>query len=279
MKNLTGILLIVALLAIFSLGLLAANYSPGNIAVNGKVGLQVHDPRIDAQAVAIEQQARDAAAQAAIERQAQQAKVRQAQVEAEATEAAREALILRNRVYAFALACGAVIVVIGGAGALVTWAQKRAGAIYPNASGQYPVVVTRGFGWEALHDPNRGLGPSAIYRTPTLLDQAAEIILAIQQQRAPVLPQPDAAFPAPADTGTMLQIATQAQANQVAAAQNRWPKLPNVVAARVSLGERGARLVESALPDPPESRMPQITVIDDPSRVADMRQQLLECGR
>ncbi len=239
---------------------------------------RIYNPEAEAEATRTTLRALDESR----ERQAQQqTRARQAEVEAEAAEAARDALVWRNRLLALALGLGGGIVICGGALALVTWAQKCAAVIYPNASGQYPLVVTRGWGWAALHDPARGLGPATVYQTPTLLDQIAEIVLAIQQRRAPALPQPEASFPATADNGTMLQIATQAQAGQVATAQNRWPKLPAVVGARVSISERGmSGLGDSPALPAPASRMPQVTtVIDDPVRMANMRQHLLECER
>jgi hypothetical protein len=264
MKHLTGILLLVSFLAIFGLGLLAANCSPGNFTVD-KSGLRLDDPRIDAQAAAVEQQSRDAAAQAAIERQAQQAKAWQATVEAEATEAARSALIWRNRLYAFSLGLGAVVLVVGVAFAAVAWANKKANSVYPNAAGQYPVVIMRGFGWAALHDPNRGLGPTALYRTPTLVDQFASVLIALQEKRAPQLPAAAADFPPTADMATMAQIASQAQAGQVATAQNRWPRLPPI-AARMTFTDRNSQ-EQIPVSFTPGICQPRLRIINEPERV------------
>lgn len=236
-------------------------------------GGRIYNPQAEAQATRTAQLAADEAAAREIERQAQQA-------EADAAMAARPAMAARNAMAALAGGAGALVLVVGGAFALVAWLNKRATAVYPNAAGQYPVIVRRGWGWITFHDPNRGLGPAAVYKTPTMLDQLASVVLALRTGAQLERQQPEASFPAPGSEGAMVQIASQAQAGQVAAAQNRWPRLPNVVGGRISVSERGASgLADSPTLPEPASRMPQITIIDDPVRVANMRQQQLECGQ
>lgn len=226
---------------------------------------RIYNPQAEAQATRVALLAADEARARSIEMDA-------AQVETDAVEDAKAALVARNVMVAMAMGVGALVLVIGGAFVVLAWMGKRATAIYPNAAGQYPVIVRRGFGWITFHDPNRGLGPAAVYKVPTLLDQVAAVALAIAERRAPQLPAPAADFPATAQEGTMAQIATQAQAGQVAAAQNKWPKSP-LWLGRLTQGGRGGD--EPPVVIEPAARMPQITVVNNPQEVAEFREKLL----
>jgi hypothetical protein len=271
MKGLAILLLCVALAAVFIVGLTTAKYSPGNIILNGD-GLAVRDPRLEAQATAVAQAALDSSLARAIERQAQQAEADKARAEALATEAAQPALVARNILIALSTGLGALVLVVGMTLAAVRWANKQATSIYPNAAGMYPVIVTKGWGWAALHDPNRGLGPTAIYKTPTLLDQLAAVVSAIKQGMQPQLPQPEASFPATGSEMTMTQIASQAQGVALMAAVTRPQGI--FVQGEIRRAEDSIKLVQAAtnVGAGPAERMPQITIVNDPTEVNKMLQ-------
>ena len=99
------------------------------------------------------------------------------------------------------------IIGIGGALAAVRWAHRKATTIYPNQSGQWPIILfggkdSAGHAWSIAHDPNRSLGPITIHQ---LTEQA----------------RPFTEFPTPADATTMAQITTQAQAINLVAANGQ----------------------------------------------------------
>jgi hypothetical protein len=167
------------------------------------------------------------------------------------------------------LGIGALVLVIGLALGVSAWVNKRATSVYPNKAGQFPVIVTRGPGYVALHDPNRGLGPGSVIRTPGLIERAA-YGLALAQGKAPML-EPGAEYPQTASEPIMAQIGTGAQAvqNEVAKQSGR-PKLlfgflP--VGAQPAQGQTRTR-----------SRMPQISVINDPKEIEHFEQKLLGDG-
>lgn len=271
MKGLLVLLLCVALAAVFIVGLTTAKYSPGNVTLNGD-GLAVRDPRLEAQATAAAQAAIDSSLARAIERQVQQAEADKARAEALATTAAQPALVARNVLVALSTGLGALVLVMGLAIAAVRWANKRASSIYPNAAGMYPVIVTRGWGWAALHDPNRGLGPTAIYRTPTLLDQLAAVVSAIKRGAQPQLSQPEASFPVTGNEMTMTQIASQAQGVALMAAVTRPQGI--FVQGEMHKAEDSIKLVQAVtnIGAGPAGRMPQVTIVNDPAEVNKMLQ-------
>ncbi|MBN1890431.1 MAG: hypothetical protein JW850_20730 [Thermoflexales bacterium] len=200
-------------------------------------GLVVRDPVREAEATRVATAARDEAARRAIERQALQAQADQARAEAEATWNAVPAATLRNVLIFTGTGTGVLVLFVGSAFALVAWLNKRATAIYPNRTGQYPVIVRHGLGWVAFHDPNRGLGPGSIYRTPTVFEQAANAaaalasaIVAIRRGEMPALSPTGitAHYPLPGSESTMAQLATQAQAVSLMAAATRGDENPRV---------------------------------------------------
>jgi len=168
------------------------------------------------------------------------------------------------------------LVLMLGALAVVALVRKRATSLYPNAAGQYPVKIERHGNVITMHDPNRGMGPASIYVAPGLLERTTWMIMTLRGAQLP-MPQPAAVFPQTGDEGAMLQIATQAQAGQVAAAQNRWPILPQNVAGRMTLsgGDRGG-VERAATTD--KQRMPSIRVIDDREQIDKMERLLLREG-
>lgn len=267
MRGITVTLLLFALAGALIIGLLAANYSPGNVTWGG---LQVHDPRIDAQAQAIEQAAQDAAVLARLQ---QDRRTLDNQTE---TQAQWAAVAGRVAIY-LGLGIGAALLCIGCVAALNTWLIKRAGAIYPNAAGQYPVVVMRGFGWSSAFDPNRQLGPVMIQKTPTWLDQLTAVVMAFKAGQALSLPMPAAEFPPTGKEETMLQVATQAQAVGLMAAATReqWPTIGGQHRTR----EEKMHLVQAVTGAPVGGRMPTIEVIDSEEQLGEIRQALLELRR
>jgi hypothetical protein len=174
----------------------------------------------------------------------------------------------------FGLGAGALVLAVGLAFGVVAWVNKRAATVYPDARGQFPVIVRRGLGWVAFHDPNRALGPATVVRTPTALDALAGVAIAtvkaLKQGDTPSLPtaEPAAAFPLPGSEPTMLQVATQAQAAQVRIAENSGrPKLMFMTG-----------IPEPARPSAARGRMPQVTMINDPAQIESFEQKLLTGG-
>lgn len=255
MRGLTITILLFALGGALVIGALAANYSPGNIAWTGN-GLTVSDPRIDAQAQAIQQQSQDAATLARLQQE-------RAALDNETETKAQWAAVTGRVAFYLSLGVGAGLLFIGCVVALNTWLVKRAGAIYPNAAGQYPVVTMSGFGWATMFDPNRQLGPVMIHKTPTIIDQLAAVMLAWRSGTVPALPTPAAEFPPTGDQATMLQVASQAQAVGLMAAATRqqWPTLGSAPQTK----EERARLIETVTGAQPGARMPTVRVIDDPN--------------
>ena len=169
------------------------------------------------------------------------------------------------------LGAGALVLMIGLAFGIVAWVNKRATSVYPNKAGQFPVIITKGPGYVALHDPNRGLGPGAIIRTPGLIERAAYGI-AMARGNAPVL-EPGAEYPQTASEPAMLQIGVGAQAvqNEVAKQSGR-PKLLFWILP-IGAQPAGDRWQTRTM-----VRMPQIAVINDPKQIADFEQKLLSDG-
>jgi hypothetical protein len=178
---------------------------------NVKAGtLELSDPVREAEATRVAIAAYDESAQRAIERYAAQAQADQAWSEAEAARNALPATTLRNTLVATGIGTGTLVLVIGSALALVAWLNKRAACIYPNDAGIYPVIVRRTWnGTTIVHDPNRALGPTTIYTTPTIFNQLTAGQVATAQ------------FPQAGGENAMLQLSTQAQAVSLLAATTR----------------------------------------------------------
>lgn len=171
---------------------------------NGK--MVANNPIAQANAAQIDQKSRDAAAMQAIVRQGKKA-------EADAASAATGAYSLRNILIASGLGTGALILCVGGAFAGIAWLNRRATSVFPNASGQYPVIVKRSWnGVTIIHDPNRALGPTTIYTTPTIADMFTD---KLKQLASPTVSGQQYS------EGSVRQITTQAQAGQLMAAATR----------------------------------------------------------
>ncbi len=229
-------------------------------------GLAVRNPQSEAQATRTAQLALDEAAQRAIQRQMLQA-------EAEAAAATTPILAVRNALLAVGVGTGGLVLAVGAAFAVVAWLNKRATSIYPNSAGQYPLITRRGFGWVVVHDPNRGLGPAAVYRTPTLLDTLTSAVLAMQERKRAQAPQLLADFPPTASESTMLQVASQAQAVGLVAAVTR----PAGFLRGPAIEARQARQLASEIMSSSgamSGRMPSVRVIDDPEKAAQFRELL-----
>lgn len=171
-----------------------------------------------ARATAIAQEAAGRAAARAVEVQATATAAAQAAAEREATAGARAAAV---SVMWLAAAVGLLVLCVSCAFAVGAWFTKRATTIYPNAAGQYPVITRRGFGYVAMHDPNRSLGPVTVYRTPTLLDTLAGVIGYLRSGRPPARPAITADFFGDGSETTRARIASQAQAVSALAAVTR----------------------------------------------------------
>lgn len=162
---------------------------------------------------------------------------------------------------------GALVLVIGLAFGITAWVNKRASTIYPNKQGQFPVVVRKGPGWIAIHDPNRSLGPGTVMHTPGLLERAG-YALALARGKAPAL-QPGAEYPQPADVPAMLQVASQAQASQLQIAEKSGrPKFMLTVTPQPGPQEQ----------KPVRGRMPPIAFVNDPDQIESFERKLLEAG-
>ncbi|MBN1886841.1 MAG: hypothetical protein JW850_02585 [Thermoflexales bacterium] len=219
---------------------------------DGQSLVNMHNPVQEAQATRVALVAADEAAARELERQA--------------AEAAGPALTLRNTLMAIGAGVGALVFVVGLAFAAVAWVNKRATAVYPNSAGLYPLIVRRFWnGVTIVHDGNRALGPTTIYTAPSLASGLLEAI-GVRQGGA------GAQFPQPGSEPAVMQITGQAQVAQIAAAQNRWPRLPPV-AGRMTVKEGGTTL------PPPAARMPAVQVIQDPEQIENFEQRLLEGGR
>lgn len=174
------------------------------------------------------------------------------------------------------LGVGGLVLAVGLAFGVVAWVNKRATSVYPDKRGQFPVIVRRGLGWVAFHDPNRALGPAAVVRTPTALDALAGVavatVRALREGNTPSLPtaEPAAAFPLPGSEAALLQIATQEQAAQVRVAeQSGRPKFMLTV----STPEQPTTRQSAA-----RGRMPAITMINDPAQIERFERKLLTDG-
>lgn len=262
MNFVTALLGLMALSAAVCMGLAALS---GYTTTLDDRGLAVRNPQSEAQATRTAQLAMDEAAQRAIQRQMLQA-------EAEAAQATTPILAVRNALLAVGVGAGGLVLAVGAAFAAVAWLNKRATSIYPNSAGQYPLITRRGFGWVVVHDPNRGLGPAAVYRTPTLLDTLASAVW-VKDRKLAQAPGPSADFPPTASESTMLQVASQAQAIGLMAAVTR----PAGFLRGPAIEAKQARQLASEIVSGSgamSGRMPSVRVIDDPEQAAQFRELL-----
>jgi hypothetical protein len=202
---------------------------------DGQNLVNVHNPVQEAQATRVAQASADEAAARELERQAK--------------EAARPALALRNTLMALGVGVGVLVLTVGSAFAAVALVNKRATAVYPNNAGLNPVIAFTERSWNGVtivHDPNRTLGPTTIYQ------ERPYRFLRSTPQRSAGGQTCQVLFPQPGSEPAVVQITGQAQVAQIAAAQNRWPRLPPV-AGRMTVREGG-----TTLPPPPTARMPAI---------------------
>ena len=210
------------------------------------VGCGEPKPQDYAEADRVRQEAADRAADAAVARAA-------AQAEAAGTV---PSAVARNTLVNVGLGVGAAILSVGAALALGAWLHRRAATVYPNAAGQYPLVLekNRRTGEVMVHDANRALGASTLY-TPA--GQAPRQVSA----------------PLAADSATQAQITTQAQAHQLLVAGTRKAGSPadtHQVAQAIS---ENAFRSGGGLP-----RMPSVQVIADPRRESHLNRLLEGAG-
>ena len=157
----------------------------------------------------IRQQTADEAAAAAQRRQAEA-------VEIEAAQRALPARVARDAMLQGAIglagALGLMVLLVGGAAAVVAWLNVRASVVYPNRAGQYPVVVKHNgvTGQTLVYDPSRAVGPVAVISAPNIV-----------QQRLLGSGESVAALPIGTDHETQARITTQAQAANVIVAATR----------------------------------------------------------
>lgn len=191
-------------------------------------------PQDYAAADGMRQKSADASADAAVIRAAREAELA----------ASMPTTVARDGLVNVGVGVGAAILAIGGALAVVAFVRRRAVSVYPNAAGQYPLVVERDWrtGNMLVHDPNRALGASTLY---TGAGQKPMLVSA----------------PMGADVGVQAQITTQAQAHQLLVAGTRTAAAPaDPIAVARTISENAFRSVDG-LP-----RMPSIRVIADPRR-------------
>lgn len=208
-------------------------------------------PQDYAEAEAIRQRSADEAAQAAIDRA-------QAQVTLAAAQNARPSLTTRYVLLNLGVGLGGLILLVGGALAATAWLYKQASTVYPNAAGQYPLIVQRSrlTGETIIHDPARMLGPAAIYTSQNRVRRWVQAEPA--ELQAPVA----------TDHVTQARITSQAQAAGLLVAATRGSAAPQArpmveAVARQAFGEH-------ALP-----RMPVVEVIEgssDPHSQIDVKQ-------
>lgn len=208
-------------------------------------------PQDYAEAEAIRQRSADEAAHAAIDRA-------QAAVTLGAAQDAQPSLTARYVLLNLGAGLGGLLLLVGGALAVAAWLYKQASTVYPNAAGQYPLIVQRSrlTGETIIHDPARMLGPAAIYTSHDRMRRWVQAEPA--ELQAPVA----------TDHVTQARITSQAQAAGLLVAATRGSAAPQArpmveAVARQAFGE-------NALP-----RMPVVEVIEgssDPHSQIDVKQ-------
>jgi len=242
-------------------------------------GFDMRDPVREAEATRVAIAARDESAQRAVERQILEARLDKEKADAQAAQNALPAATLRNTLIYTGVGTGVLVFIVGSAFAVVAWLNKQATTVYPNETGQYPVIIRKGLGWIAFHDPSRGLGPGSVYNTPTVFGQVANaaislagLIVAVRKGEMPqILPATMTAdYPLPAGEGTMAQLATQAQAVSLMAAATRGDGDPQV--------KRQVGLVARSLISPASQArpaLPPVTVLSAEDAESFIRELLL----
>jgi len=150
------------------------------------------------------------------------------------------------------------VLTVGGSAALAAWMGVRASIVYPNAAGQYPIVVRHGAdGKTVVYDPSRALGPVAVIEAPNR----------VQQRIAGG--EPRVALPVGTDHRTQAQITTQAQAAGLIVAATRRDANPQgrALAEPVVRQAFGSDGLPPAVPD---------VVMLEPARVAHIDRLLTE---
>lgn len=159
--------------------------------------------------------------QAEAARQATAANAARAQVELETAQAAKAGVITGQTVAAVGLGLGLAILAVGLSLAAVTYFNKRAGLVFPTASGQFPLVKVWGPGWSGLIDPNRSTG-TVIVKTPTKADRLVAQVARLRG-RPVELAGPQVDQPTALSEAGILQLAAQATAAGMTVAATRHP--------------------------------------------------------
>jgi len=210
-------------------------------------GIYAHNPQAEAQAT-----------RTALQAQAEAAKLEQERI---TQERARPAMVTALTIAYIGGGLGILIISVGLALAFTAWVNKRASSVYPNAAGLYPVITRQTANGMIIHDPNRAVGATSIYTTPSVTG-------ALVERAGLALPGVAVNAPLSASEGVHAQITSQAQAVSLMTAathksNGRTEDTQKLVQSVVSGAGSGA------------GRMPTITVIDDPARIANFEQKLL----
>lgn len=262
-KNITVVAMALVVLVAVLCGTLSS--LAGNTVHLDGSGLTFDNPQNQARATAIAQEALDAAAARAIERQAQLA-------QAQAVQAAKPAMTARNTMMAFGVGAFVLILGVGSSFALIAWLNKRATSVYPNASGQYPVIIKKTWDGVIVHDANRAIGPTTVYTVPSLQAGVA------QRLGLPVVGEVNAQGQA-ASEQAHIQITSQAQAVSALSAITRPRGLLGGNERRTDDTLKLAQAVMGGgniLPDS-GAALPTPRIIDDVEQIGDFA-KLLESG-
>lgn len=190
-------------------------------------------PQDLAEAQRMRQETADQAAAAAQAREAYA-------VEIEAARQTLPARVARDAIIQVAGAFALAVLVVGGAAAVVSWLGVRASIVYPNAAGQYPIVVRHSAtGQTVVYDPSRALGPVAVIQAPNRV------------QRQVSGGDPVVSLPVGTDHRTQAQITTQAQAAGLIVAATRKGADPSgrAMTQPVVQGAFGGGALPPAVPD------------------------------
>ncbi len=116
------------------------------------------------------------------------------------------------------LGVGVVIFGIGGSYYAVQGIRNKSTLIQANESGLFPLVITRGMGYEIVRDPNRQLEPEHTMTLPTPTQKAQGLL-------HPELPALQPQVLQLSDGRMQLKVTTQAQYNQMMSAIKVDPAL------------------------------------------------------
>lgn len=115
-----------------------------------------------------------------------------------------------------------MVALAGGTIGLLIWLGVRAASIYPNQSGQMPLVKLSGMGWQGIVDPNRAPGPVTVFNTPTIFDWMAEASGRLRGQPTNV-PALRIEMPLSVSEAGSLNASAQASAVAMTVAASRQP--------------------------------------------------------